>query len=133
MQRRSQQQTHKHERQKAYAEVEEFQTHNLEDLHEDVGEYQAVVEDVGGGVEAGARVALAEMGGVGIEVLFAVLEGEEEEDGEDEEGEPDGEGDESGVEEAGCWDGRREGGFRSLGRLLAMVSGWNCRCLCHCK
>jgi hypothetical protein len=52
--------------------------------------------------------------GGGVEVCFSVVDGESEEDGEDEEGEPYWERDEDCVGEAGCREGGGEGGVWAL-------------------
>ena len=54
------------------------------------------------------------MAGGGVEICFSVVDGEGEEDGEDEEGEPYWERNEDGVGEAGRWEGGREHGVWAL-------------------
>jgi hypothetical protein len=56
----------------------------------------------------------AETASRGAVICFSAVQGEEEENWEESEAEPDREGDEDCVDEAGCWDGRGEGGVRAL-------------------
>ena len=105
--------------------MQQAQAHDLEGLHQDVADDEDVVEGGGGGVEAGAERAGAEVRCGGVVVRLVVVQGERGEDGQEGEGGPDGEGDEDGVDEAGCWDWRGEGGVRALdgcGVSLAVCS-----------
>lgn len=55
---------------------------DLECLHQNVADYEDVIDCCGGGVETGSERAGTKVGGRGVVVLFSVVEGEEEEDGQ---------------------------------------------------
>lgn len=85
--------------------MDELQAHDFQCEHQSVADDEDVVYS---GYEDEAPVSAghgAEVGGGGVVVFLVVEEGEDEEDGDEDEGEPDGEWDQDRVDEAGCWEG----------------------------